>query len=292
MNFTETAKRARRGRGANNTELKSFIAAAGAILMWSFTALLTVKLPDVPSLFLTGATLFLGGLVSLPWMRAWTWNIRFILAGTVAVFFYELFLYTALRASPCIECNMINYLWPLLIVLLSPLFDSRVRLKWFHIAGGFIGFAGAVIAIYNPSGGISTVFYWGYLLALAAAIIWAFYSLYMKRFGNISAWTMGLVCLISGTLALIGSAIAGETVRLSRADGLIIGLIGIGPLGLSFCLWNYAMRNADPRKIGTFSYLAPVLSTFWLSLGTGRALDVGLVIALILVVLGAILGRR
>jgi len=276
----------------SNSGLKPFLAALGAILMWSVMALLTVKLPSVPPFFLTGSTLLLGGLISLPRVRAWSWNARFILIGASAVFLYQFLLFIALSSSPPIECNLINYLWPLLIVLLAPLFDRQDRLKPVHILGGLLGFAGAIIAIYNQSGSISTVLYWGYLLAFGAALTWASYSLYMKRFGDISAWTMGLVCIISGIFSLSGSAISGEVVRLGRVDMIYLLIIGLGPLGLSFYLWNYAIKNAEPRKIGTLSYFAPVLSTVWLSLGTGLPLSTGLLIALGLVVLGAILGRR
>ena len=289
-----------------NSEWKPFLAALGAILMWSVMALLTVKLPTVPPFFLTGSTLLLGGLISLPKARTWSWNTRFILIGAGAVFLYQFLLFIALRSSPPIECNLINYLWPLLIVLLAPIFDCQVRLKPVHILGGLMGFAGAIIAVYNQSGGAdgassatngahslhSTVFYWGYLLAFGAALTWSSYSLYMKRFTNISAWTMGPVCIISGIFSLSGSAISGEVIRLGRVDILFLIIIGLGPLGLSFYFWNYAMKGADPRKIGTLAYLAPILSTVWLSLGTGLPLNAGLLIALGLVVFGAILGRR
>ena len=276
----------------NNSELKPFLAALGAILMWSVMALLTVKLPVVPPFFLTGSTLLLGGLLSLPKARAWSWNTRFILVGAGAVFLYQFLLFIALRSSPPIECNLINYLWPLLIVLLAPIFDRQIHLRPIHILGGLMGFASAIIAIYNQAGGISTVFYWGYLLAFGAALTWSSYSLYMKRFTNISAWTMGAVCIISGIFSLSGSVISGEVIKLGRADMVILAIIGIGPLGLSFYLWNYAMKSADPRKIGTLAYLAPILSTVWLSLGTGLPLNTGLLLALGLVVFGAILGRR
>ena len=278
--------------GMTNPELKPFLAALAAILMWSVMALLTVKLPAVPPFFLTGSTLLLGGLISLPKVRAWHWDARFIFIGAGAVFLYQFMLFIALRSSPPIECNLINYLWPLLIVLLAPLFDRQVRLKPVHILGGLMGFAGAIIAIYNQSGSISMVFYWGYLLALGSALTWSSYSLYMKRFTDTSAWTVGLVCIISGIFSLSGSAISGEVIKVSRLDVLYLIVIGLGPLGLSFYLWNYAMKNAEPRKIGTLSYFAPVLSTVWLSLGTGLPLSTGLLIALGLVVLGAILGRR
>lgn len=275
----------------STSTMKAFIAALAAILMWSAMALLTVNLPGVPSLFLTGSTLLLGGLISLPWAGHWNWNARFIAIGAVAVFLYQFLLFVALRSAPPIECNLINYLWPLFLVLLAPVFDRRLGWQWIHLAAGLMGFIGAFMAISRQSDSLSSGFHWEYLLALAAALTWASYSLYQRRFLGISACTMGLVCMLGGIFALGGSAVSGEAINLSRSDMLIMAIIGIGPLGLSFYLWNYAIKNADPRKIGALSYLAPVLSTVWLSLGIGRDLDAWIIIALTLVVGGAVLGR-
>jgi drug/metabolite transporter (DMT)-like permease len=41
--------------------------------------------------------------------------------------------------------------------------------------------------------------------------------------------------------------------------------IGIGPLGLSFVLWDRAMRAGNASTIGSLSYLTPVLSTLALA---------------------------
>lgn len=271
---------------------KSLLSALGAIVFWSFLAALSVKLKHIPPFFLTGSTLLLGGMLSLPRMRAWNWNKRFIIIGAGAIFIYQILIFISLRTAPPLECNLINYLWPLLIVLLAPVFERQLRLKFIHIIGGLLGFAGAIIAIYNQSSEHSTIFHTGYIMALGAAVTWSCYSLYMKRFTDVSAWTMGLVCIISGLFALGGSVAAGESIILSRADIFYLALLGFGPLGLSFYLWNYAMKTADPQKVGTLAYLTPVLSTGWLALATGRSLDAGLIVALGLVVLGAVLGRR
>ena len=280
---------------------KSLLAVFGAVVLWSFVATFSYLLSNLPPIFLTGAALLLGGLFSIPKARSWTWNWHFIIAGVIAFFFYHFILFIALRTANPVECNLINYLWPLFLVLLAPLFDRHLRWKFIHLAGGLLGFAGAFIAIYNPFNKISSAptvatlsggFHYGYVLAFAAALIWPTYSLYLKRFPQVSSWTMGLVCLITGILSLGTSFAFGEVITISGRDALYLVLFGLGPLGFSFALWDYALKNADPRKIGTLSYLTPILSTFWLTLATGHDLTIRLVLALFLVVAGAVLGRR
>lgn len=269
------------------------LAVFGAVLLWSFVATFSYLLSNLPPLFLTGAALFLGGLFFLPKARLWTWDWHFILAGVIAFFLYHFLLFIALRTATPVECNIVNYLWPLLLVLLAPLFDRRLRWKFIHLAGGLLGFLGAFIAIYNPSiARLSGGFHYGYVLAFGAALTWPIYSLYLKRFPHVSSWTMGLVCLITGILSLGASFAFSETITISGRDILYLVLFGLGPLGFSFALWDYALKNADPRKIGTLSYLTPILSTFWLTLVSGHELNIKLALALFLVVGGAILGRR
>ena len=268
------------------------MAALGAIFMWSFLAALTIKLVGVAPLFLTGAALILGGLISLPKLKSWTWDWRYIVIGTIALFSYQVLIFISLRTAPAVEVNLINYFWPLFIVLLAPVFEGRLKWKSVHLIGALLGFSGGIIAILHQSDLTSVGWHIGYLLAFIAAVIWASYSHFLKRLPNVSSWTMGAVCLLSGLLALGISFARGESIQLNKAEIGWLALLGFGPLGISFYLWSYAMKTGDPRKIGTMAYLTPVLSTAWLLLVTGRNPDLSLVLALFLVIAGSFIGNR
>jgi drug/metabolite transporter (DMT)-like permease len=82
------------------------------------------------------------------------------------------------------------------------------------------------------------------------------------------------------------------SVRLSAQDWLLIGLMGLGPMGAAFFLWDKALKTGDARHIGILSYLTPLLSTaalLWLS---GRALTWPVGLAAVLIVGAAWLGTR
>ena len=86
-------------------------------------------------------------------------------------------------SSP-VQANLVNYLWPLGIVLMAPLFLPGMRLRAQHVAAALLGFAGAVLAILGRGSGSGSGggvwqggFAWGYLPALASAFVWASYSL-------------------------------------------------------------------------------------------------------------------
>ena len=67
-------------------------------------------------------------------------------------------------------------------------------------------------------------------------------------------------------------------------------MLGLGPMGAAFYMWDRALGEGDPRVIGTLAYFTPLLSTLLLSaFGYGRVGPVSL-LAMILIVGGAVLG--
>lgn len=91
-----------------------------------------------------------------------------------------------LQHVPPVQANLVNYLWPLGIVLMAPLFLPGMRLRALHVAAALLGFAGAVLAILgggsgSGDGALQGGFAWGYIPALASAFVWASYSLMTQR---------------------------------------------------------------------------------------------------------------
>jgi drug/metabolite transporter (DMT)-like permease len=105
---------------------------------------------------------------------------------------------------------------------------------------------------------------------------------------------VGGFCLASGLLSLLLVALGvGRGVALPRPDlGQWAALLalGLGPMGLAFYAWDAAMKKGDPRVIGSLAYLTPLLSTLNLVLFGGRRLEPRALLALVLIVGGAVLG--
>jgi hypothetical protein len=47
-------------------------------------------------------------------------------------------------------------------------------------------------------------------------------------------------------------------VALSARDWLLISVMGLGPLGAAFFLWDKALKRGDARQIGILSYITPL----------------------------------
>jgi drug/metabolite transporter (DMT)-like permease len=202
-------------------------------------------------------------------------------------------LFLALQTAPAVEANLVNYLWPLLIVLMSPLFTKSLKLNVRYVLAALSGFAGAVIAItYNSSALASSSIEIGYLFALAAAVIWATYSLATTKVPSFPTPAIGLFALVSGLLALGAHFLFEPAATISTTDWLLLLVLGVGPLGGAFYLWDAALKIGDPRRIGLLAFLTPLLSTVLLILVSGESVSWQLLLATGLIVGGALLGPK
>ena len=265
--------------------------ALGAIALWATLASLGVALAHLPPFLLTGTALLVGSVASWPWYRQWRIPLSTIALGVCGLFGFHFLLFIALRHAPAVEANLVNYLWPLFIVVLAPLILPGARWRPLHIAAAAIGFAGATLAIVGGrelSGGFS----WGYVAALASALIWASYSLLTKRVAHFPTAAIGLFGLVSGLLALACHAALEPSVEISLRDALLIALTGFGPLGAAFFLWDAALKRGDPSTIGILSYLTPLASTLLLIVTSDRQPTGWIAAAAALIVGAAVLGTR
>src|SRR5688500_11680258 len=103
-------------------QTRAFIQSLAAILLWSALAYLALKLSHVPPFLLVGSALAIGSLCSVHKISQWRVSYRTLLLGIYGIFGFHFCLFLALRYAPPVEANLINYLWPLLIVVLSPVF--------------------------------------------------------------------------------------------------------------------------------------------------------------------------
>ena len=203
--------------------LKPNLYALAAIALWASLSALGVSLSHVPPFLLTGIALMIGSVLAWPFVlcdrKQWQVAPRTLGLGVVTLFGFHFLLFIALRIAPAVEVNLVNYLWPLLIVVLAPLYLPGVKLRRVHIVAALVAFAGAAIAILGGQGGPETIPLatsavvagsvaetaakaasavnhvshadaggifsgapaWGYLLALCSAFLWANYSLQTKR---------------------------------------------------------------------------------------------------------------
>lgn len=269
--------------------------ALGAIALWASLASLGVSLTHVPPFLLTGIALIIGSVPAWPFVlrdpSQWRIPLRTLALGVYGLFAYHFLLFIALRHAPPVEANLVNYLWPLFIVVLSPVVLPGVALRLPHVLAALLGFGGAAIAI---AGGreLSGTLAWGYLPALAAAFIWATYSLLTKRVAAFPTTAIGLFGLVSGVLSLLCHVVLEPAASLQPRDWALLAVLGLGPLGASFFLWDKALKLGDARHIGILSYITPLASTALLIVVSGRSFSASIGLATVMIIGAAVMGMR
>jgi drug/metabolite transporter (DMT)-like permease len=269
--------------------------AFGAIALWSSLATLGVALSHVPAFALTGLALIIGSVPTWSHWRHWRVSAAALALGVYGLFGFHFLLFIALRSAPPVQANLVNYLWPLFIVVLAPLLLPGVRLRAAHVLAALLGFAGAALVILGGRS-LDAAWAWGYLSALGSALVWATFSLGSRRLAQsgqgFPTAALGLFGLVSGVLALVCHALLEPPVQLGLRDCLLIAVMGLGPLGGAFLLWDRALKLGDPRTIGVLAYITPLGSTLLLVAFTGRMFTIWTGLAALLIVGAALLAMQ
>ena len=109
------------------TPLRATLLGFAAIAMWSLLAALTVATGKVPPFQLAALTFAIGGGIGLIWLAMTSnWSAlrqppKVWALGVAGLFGYHSLYFIALRFAPPAEAGLLNYFWPLLIVLFSGL---------------------------------------------------------------------------------------------------------------------------------------------------------------------------
>lgn len=268
-----------------------------AVGLWATLALLTKLSGSIPPFQLTAMSFAIAFLIGLGlWLKQGgnIWRhlklpLPVWMIGIFGLFGYHFFYFIALSSAPAVEASLIAYLWPLLIVLFSA-FLPHEKLRWFHIAGGLMGFVGAGLLVTKGQAlSFNADYSLGYLAALICAVIWSSYSVLSRRFGAIPTNAVGGFCGVTAILAAGCHLLFEDTVMPVGGEWLAILGLGLGPVGLAFFTWDYGVKHGNIKILGALSYAAPLLSTLLL-VGFGLAdASWAIACACLLIVGGAVL---
>jgi drug/metabolite transporter (DMT)-like permease len=284
----------------SNTRKSATMSGVMAILLWSSLALMTVVTAALPPFEILAISFAIGGLAMmlvgegglrerLGQMRQ-PWS-AFVLA-VIALFGYHALYFIAFRHAPAIEVNLINYLWPLLIVLFSATLPGT-RLHVAQVLGTALGLLGVVTMLLQGQGfSLQAANLPGYLAALGAALTWSGYSVLNRRHAHVPSSSVAGACLTVALLAALAHWLFEPGEAPTRAQWLILILMGLGPVGMAFRLWDRGTKHGDLAVLGTLSYGAPLLSTLLLLLSGRVQANWSQALALVLLLAGAWLSVR
>jgi drug/metabolite transporter (DMT)-like permease len=280
-----------------------------ALAIWASTVALSRSLSEqLGTLTGAAAALALGGALSLLFALARGESVgamlrldRRYLFGCGALFVgYMACLYAAIGLAPdrptALAVALLNYLWPVLMVVLSvPLLGQPARLPLLAL-GGALALAGTFAAVLggSPRGWASLPAGAAAPLAFAglAGILWAVYSNLARRFGPERGDAVPLfLCASAGALALVRLAFP-EHSSWSPRSAVELALLAAGPMAAAYSLWEKGVREGNHALLGLTSYFLPLASLLIAAAYWGVVPGAHLAVGCALTVAGALVSGR
>jgi len=174
-------------------------------------------------------------------------------------------LYTGLQYTTATNALLINSSIPVLIVLFN---SEKITLK--QMVGILFSTLGVVYLVLKGEGANLTALHFnqGDLWIIATSIIWALYSILIKkRPSYLSSFEfLSLISLIGFILLLVsffllGNRLSYEVFDLDTKIYSIILYMAIFPSLLSFYFWNKGVAEIGANKTGQFTHLMPLFGT-------------------------------
>ncbi|WP_298963970.1 EamA family transporter [uncultured Roseibium sp.] len=279
--------------------LKATFIGLSAVLMWATLGLFGAGSGNVPPFLLNALCFGISGTLAFVWLavsgkleklrqplKVWAF-------GTIGLFGFHFFYFTAIRNAPPVEANLINYTWPLLIVVFSAFLPGE-HLRFHHVVGTLLGLAGAVLLItggegLNFSGGSAL----GYGAAVASSLFWSSYSVLSRRLGKVPTEAVAGFCLMTALLSAACHIALEETVWPEGSlEWASVAALALLPVGLAFFTWDVGVKHGDIQVLGAAAYSAPLLSTLLLIAFGFGALTFSVAIACVAITLGAVIAAK
>ena len=210
--------------------------------------------------------------------------------GLLNPFLYYLVLLKAYELLPAQEAGTLNYIWPLVLVLISiPMLHQKIS-KWSFIAV-LISFTGIlIISSHGQPFSLRFSNPLGVMLALGSAIFWAFYWIFnlkdkrepvTKLFLN---FCFGFFYILIAVLLLKG-------LKIPSWQGVVGSVyLGLFEMGIPFVLWLKALElSSTTAKVTNLIYLSPFFSLIIIHFAVGETILFSTVTGLILIVSGIIM---
>jgi drug/metabolite transporter (DMT)-like permease len=210
--------------------------------------------------------------------------------GFLNPFFYYLILFKAYYVLPAQVAQPINFIWPIMLMLLSvPLLNQKLKIVSF--AALLISFSG--VFILSLQGRITTLKIdepAGVLLALSSSIIWALYWIFNVKDTRDDQLKLMMNFFFSLIYITAWCGIRGEVSGLSRSGFLPSVYSGLFEMGITFVFWIKALQYATTTaRVTSLIYLTPFVSLLFIHFILHEKIYFTSVIGLILIISGIIL---
>lgn len=270
-------------------------------ILWGSTAavvkLLGINLNSLQILFYSSAIATLSLFVialsqhKLHLVRTYTKTtyIRFAYMAFLGVFLYYVLLYTALQLVPGQEAFVVNYTWPIWVVVFASIIlkEKFTNKKALAIFFGFIGVA--VVITKGNILGLEVTAMRGNALALIAAVSYGLFSVLSKK--NDDEKVLATMFYYAFSFIYVSLFIVLFSSLPTPTTKEWIGLIWLGVFtsGVAYVFWQLALKYGDTSKMSNVIFITPFISLVYLVVLTGEEILLSSIIGASLMVTGVLI---
>lgn len=207
--------------------------------------------------------------------------------GLLNPYLYYLVLLRAYDLLPAQEAGTLNYIWPLVLVLLSiPML--RQKISFLSILAILTSFAG--IMVISTHGRLLSLHFSnpaGVMLATGSAFFWALYWIINLKDKRETVSKLFLNFFFGLLYVFITIAVT-KHFWIPPWKGLAGAVyIGLFEMGITFLLWMNALKaSSTTAKVSNLIYLSPFISLIIIHFAVGEAILLSTVAGLALIVIG------
>jgi len=282
-------------------QVRVYFYAVSAVLIWSTLAamaksLLTV-IPTFEALFLSSliASVFLlvqqGVRRGLRVFRAYDWRGYLAMAalGFIGLFVYSGLYFYGLTQLTSQEACILNYLWPMMIVLFAALLlGERITLR--TAAALLLSFSGVLVLTLGGEGRADGNAVLGALACVLAALCYGLFCV-LNRKRNVDATVLMTVAWGVTALCALSVMLMAETwVALSWTQWAGMLWFGIFINAVGYLWWTMALQQAqNAAMVANLAYFVPLLSLVVSAVTLGEEMSCAALLALVLIMGGILL---
>lgn len=280
---------------------KNYIYAGITVLIWSTLAtVVKIVLSDIPNfeaLAISSAFAFVFLLIvniisgSIKEMKQYRLKDYLMMSGLgfLGLFMYSAFYYYGISVLSSQEACILNYLWPMMIVVFACIL-LKEKLTVRKIIAMLLSFAGIIVLSLGSGGGSSGNRLFGIIACVVAAVCYGLFSVLNKKHSLNQSVTMMWIWLTVAICSTVACLIFESPVPIIGWQWAGIAWLGIVVNAVAYLLWALALKGAkDSAKIANLAYLVPFLSIVLSAVVLEEQISINAVIAVVLIMGGILL---
>ncbi|MEK6888912.1 MAG: DMT family transporter [Nanoarchaeota archaeon] len=214
---------------------------------------------------------------------------KLFILGILGMGIYQFFYFTAISKAPVAQVNVLNYMWPIFILIFS-IFLLKDKFSRKTLIAFLLGIFGAYLVITKGTLLVfDSQYILGYVFALIAALSWALFSILNKKIKLSPIKSMFFYNLIGLLFMVAIMAITNSSFNIPFKELLGVAYIGVIPTGIGFLLWIKSLQLGKPAIISNLSHLTPFISLVFIWLIAKEQILISEIIGLIIIVSGILL---